>query len=89
MLTSNEIKFWVESRKNVHAKDGIEWVMFCCFGVGDKWCIHTWEYKPTHEQAMEVESITMRSFEIYHNHLHIPSFSRTLTKIDVDYGDLS
>lgn len=73
----NEVKFTVEKRIACRSP---EWCLFIQFKYHDRWVLKTWQKKPTDEAVKEAQSLVLRSFEIYHRHIKIPSFNLRVTE---------
>ena len=67
-------EFFVDMRKNVHAPKGEEWVLKVSLDGKGAWTVFTWDDEPSRSEVHRARVIAMRSFEVYHNHIKLPSF---------------
>lgn len=68
----NEVKFTVEKRI---AGRSSEWCLFIEFKYRDRWVLQTWTKEPTPVVVKEAQKLVLRSFEVYHRRITIPSFN--------------
>jgi hypothetical protein len=73
-MTSKQVVFRVENRRNRFAKNGEEWALNAQFVGQPHWTITTWESKPATADVDAIVAVIMRSFEFYHKNLVIPRF---------------
>jgi hypothetical protein len=73
-MIDRKVFFQVEKRRNVHVAKKEEWAFNVRFGHGNYWNIMSFESEPTDADVEKVKKMVMRSFEVYHENLHIPPF---------------
>lgn len=69
------VKMFVEERKNIHSKTGIDWAFFVQFDDDECWVIYSWDIKPTKRQIENVKNIFLRSCDVFYRNLKIPTLN--------------
>lgn len=69
------IKTFVQERKNVHSKTGIDWAFFVQFDDDEYWVIYSWDIKPTIRQIENVKDIFLRSCDVFYRNLEKPALN--------------
>lgn len=73
---AKELDVFIDHRKNVHAKNGIEWALNANLD-GKTWTIITYDKEPSREEVRRVRAIILRSMEFFHSTLRVPRFDIT------------
>jgi hypothetical protein len=74
MVIPTNITFDVEKRVHSYASKG-EWALCGNFPGESRWVFCVWDKEPTHKEVLFTKELILRSFEFYHRHLDIPTFT--------------
>jgi hypothetical protein len=73
-MSPETVQFSIEKRKNVFAKNAVEWAFLVKIDGADSWCIFTWDAAPSEDQVSDMEDVFLRSCEVYHRHIKMQPF---------------
>ena len=68
-MIPKQIQFTLEKREH-----GVPWVLFAKIDNANPWAIIEWEKPPKDSVIEDTKKICLRSCEVYHRHIHFPSF---------------
>jgi len=70
------ITFRLYERERCFRKRSKEWVLSVEFLTNTPWVVYTWNKKPAAEDVEKIKDCVVRSCELYHKSISIPTFDR-------------
>jgi len=73
-MNNKRLEYTVEKRRNVHAKNQVEWTLRMTGLGGSSWVMFQWESCPTTQEVNDAVYIINRAMSVYHSQQERPEF---------------